>query len=63
MAQLEISYKIYLEADDIGQSRIYSSISFVKNRMENSRSVYFKNASFDDESDLDAFTLRFYVEN
>lgn len=63
MAQLEISYKIYLEADDIGQSRIYSSISFVKNRMENSRSVYFKNASFDDESDMDAFTLRFYVEN
>lgn len=63
MGQLEISYKIYMEADDISQSRIYSSIAFVKNRMENSRSVYLKHAAFDDESDLDAFTLRFYVEN
>ena len=45
MAQLEISYKIYLEADDITQSRIHSSIAFV-----------------DDESDMDAFMLRFYVE-
>ncbi len=63
MGQLEISYKIYLEADDISQSRIHSSIAFVKNRMQNSRSVYFKNAAYDDESDLDAFSLRFYIEN
>lgn len=62
MAQLEISYKIYLEADDISQSRIHSSIAFVKNSMENCRSVYFKNAAYDDESDMDAFMLRFYVE-
>ena len=59
MAQLEISYKIYLEADDISQSRIHSSIAFVKNRMESCRSVYFKNAAYDDESDMDAFMLRF----
>lgn len=61
--RLEIRYKIYMEADDISQSRIHSSIAFVKNRMENARSVYLKNAEFDDESDLDEFTLRFYVEN
>jgi len=60
--RLEISYKIYMEADDISQSRIQSSIAFVRNRMENCRSVYLKDAVFDDESDLDAFTLRLYVE-
>lgn len=60
--RLEISYKIYMEADDISQSRIHSSTAFVKNQMENARSVYLKNAVFDDESDLDAFTLRLYVE-
>lgn len=61
--ELEISYKIYLEADDISQSRIHSSIAFVKNRIQNCSSIYFKNASYDDESDLDAFSLRFYIEN
>lgn len=62
MEQLEIGYKLYMEAEDIAQSRIHSSIAFVKNRIENSRNVYIRNATFEDESDLDAFTLRFYVE-
>lgn len=61
--QLEISYKIYLEADDISQSRIHASVGFVKNLMQNCHSVYLNHASFDDESDLDAFMLRLYVEN
>ena len=61
--KLEIRYKIYMEAEDISQSRIHSSIAFLKNRLENSRNRYLKNATFDDESDLDAFVLRFYVEN
>lgn len=61
--KLEIRYKIYMEAEDISQSRIHSSVAFLKNRLENSRNRYLKNASFDDESDLDAFVLRFYVEN
>lgn len=63
MEQLKISYKIYMEAEDIGQSRIHTSIAFVKNQFARSRSVYLQSAAFDDESDLDAFTLRFYVEN
>ena len=61
--KLEIRYKIYMEAEDISQSRIHSSVAFLKNRLENSSNKYLKNASFDDESDLDAFMLRFYVEN
>ncbi len=61
--KLEIRYKIYMEAEDISQSRIHSSVAFLKNRLENSRNRYLKNASFDDESDMDAFVLRFYVEN
>lgn len=63
MEALEISYKIFLEADDISQSRIHSSIAYFRSQMENSRSIYLKNAAFDDESDLDAFMLRFCVEH
>lgn len=63
MEPMKISYKAYMEAEDIGQSRIYASIAFVKNQFQNARSVYLKQASFEDESDLDAFALRFYVEH
>lgn len=62
MEQLNINYKIYLEADDISQSRIHSSIAFVKNLMQNCASGYLQQAVFEDESDLDAFALRFYIE-
>ncbi len=60
---LWIRYKIYLEAEDISQSRIHSSVAFLKNRLEHSRNGYLNSAAFEDESDLDAFVLRFYVEN
>ena len=60
---LWIRYKIYLEAEDISQSRIHSSVAFLKNRLEHSRNGYLNSAVFEDESDLDAFVLRFYVEN
>ena len=63
MGQLNIKYSIYLEAEDIAWSRISSSITFVKNLLDRCSSVYFKNASFDDESDLDESVLRFYIEN
>ncbi len=62
MESFEMNFKIYLEADDIGQSRIHTSTAFLKNRMENSRNRYLHGAAYDDESDLDAFTLRFYAE-
>lgn len=61
--QLEISYKIYMEAEDIGQSRIHASTAFLQNRLEQSENPYLHHAVFDDESDLDAFMLRFYAEN
>ncbi|MDE7312300.1 MAG: hypothetical protein K2N87_11890 [Eubacterium sp.] len=63
MEPLKISYKVCMEADDIGQSRIHASIAFVKSQFENARNVYLRHAAFDDESDLDAFALRFYVEH
>ena len=52
MAQLSIIYKIYLEADDISASRIKSCTAFMRRLLEGSRN-----------SDLDEFTMRFYIEN
>ena len=63
MAQLSITYKIYLEADDISASRIKSSTAFMRRLLEGSRNSYLKHADIDDESDLDEFTMRFYIEN
>lgn len=63
MCRLSITYKIYLEADDISGSRIQSSAAFVKNLLENHRSPYFKNAGFDNESDIEEMVFRFYIEN
>lgn len=63
MAQLSIRYKIYLEADDISASRIKSSTAFMRHLLEGSRNSYLKHADIDDESDLDEFTMRFYIEN
>lgn len=62
MEPFEMNYKIYLEADDIGQSRIHECTAFLKNCLDHSGNCYVRDAAYDDESDLDAFTLRFYVE-
>lgn len=62
MEPFEMNFKIYLEADDVGQSRIHTSTAFLKNRLENSRNSYLHGAAYEDECDLDAFALRFYVE-
>lgn len=40
MPQLKLSYKIFMEAEDISQSRIISGTSFVKNRLENQKNPY-----------------------
>lgn len=61
--EIKISYQIYIEADDINASRIQSTISFVKNLFENCENVYLKEPEFEDESDLEEFSLRFYVSN
>lgn len=60
--KVNISYKIYLEAEDIAQSRILSTTSYVKNLFQNCTNRYLQNASVDDESDLDDFVLRLYIE-
>lgn len=60
--KMEISYKIYLEAEDVSQSRILSTVSFVKNLFGNCTNRYLQKAAVDDESDLDEFVVRLYVE-
>ena len=62
MEPFEMKFKIYMEADDIGQSRIHTCTAFLKNCLENSRNSYLHGADYDDASDSDAFILRFYVE-
>lgn len=59
---LQIYYKIYLEAEDITQSRIQSTSLFFKNLFLNCENQYLKIATIDNESDLDDFSLRLYVD-
>lgn len=59
---LKLYYKIYLEAEDITQSRIQSTNSFVQNLFLNCENVYMKFAKIDNESDIDDFTLRLYID-
>lgn len=54
---LKISYKIYLEAEDISQSRISSTASYVSNLFKNCTNSYLQKAEVDNESDMD--DLRF----
>ena len=60
--QVKIKYQISLEAEDITQTRIISTTSFVKNLLKNCQSTYIQTASVDDESDLEEFVIRLYVE-
>lgn len=62
MESLKINFKIYLEADDVSQSRIKSSTSMARELVKNSSNSYIRMAEFDDESDMNDFTIRFYVE-
>lgn len=59
---LKIQYKIFLEAEDVSQSRIASCTSFVTNAIKNHKNPYIHCAEFDDESDMDDFALRLYTE-
>ena len=60
--QVKITYHIYLEAEDVSQSRILSSTSYVKNLFKNCGNHNIQAVDFDDERDLDDLTLRLYVE-
>lgn len=59
---LKIEYKLYLEAEDVSQSRILSSASYLDNVLHNHANPYIKCARIDNESDLDEFDLRLYVD-
>lgn len=62
MNQFAITYKIYLEAEDVSATRIKSSTAFVRSLFQNSQNVYLNQADMDDESELEELTLRFYIE-
>ena len=62
MSSLKISYKIYLEAEDISQSRIQSCTSFVNEIIKNHTNSYLNRAKITDECDMEDFVLRLYAE-
>lgn len=57
-----IDYKIFMEAEDIAQTRILSSEGYVKKSLAAHANPYISGAEVDNESDLDDFILRLYVE-
>lgn len=59
---MKLTYKIYLEAEDVSQSRIMSTTSYFKNLFVNCTNHYLQTANVDDECDMEDFTLRLYVE-
>lgn len=59
---MKMNYKIFLEAEDVSQSRILSCASYMKNMLANHRNPYISRAVLDDESDMDDFVLRLFVE-
>lgn len=59
---MKINYKIFLEAEDVAQTRIISCTSYVKNILANHKNPYISRAVVDDESDMDDFVIRLFVE-
>lgn len=60
--QLKITYKVFLEAEDVKETKILSCRNFVQNFFNNCGNAYFKNVEIDDESDLEEFMLRLYID-
>ncbi len=59
---MKFNCKIYLEAEDVAQSRILSTTSYVKNLIANCNNSYISRLQIDDENDLDDFIIRLYAE-
>lgn len=59
--KLEIRYKLFFEAEDVSQSRIMESTSYITGLLKEHQNSYIKRADLDDESDLEEFALRLYV--
>lgn len=60
--RLVIDYKLFFEADDIAQTRILSSESYIKKSLSAHKNPYIAKAVADSESDLDEFLLRLYYD-
>lgn len=58
--KLVIDYKLFFEADDVAQTRILSSESYIKKSISMHKNCYIAKANPDSESDLDEFLLRLY---
>jgi len=58
--KLVIEYKLFFEGDDIAQTRILSSESYIKKSIALHKNPYIARAEADSESDLDEFLLRVY---
>lgn len=59
---VKLSYKIFLEAEDVSRSRIASYAANMKCILGNHRNPYINCAVVDDESDLDDYVLRLFVD-
>lgn len=59
---MQIEYKIFLEAEDVAQSRILSCASYFRNILAEHTNPYISRAVVDDESDMDDFVLRLFVD-
>ena len=60
--KLIIDYKIFMEAEDIAQTRILSSEGYVRKSLKAHKNPYISRAKLDNESDLEDFILRLYVD-
>lgn len=59
---MKFNCKIYLEAEDVSQSRILSTTSYVKNLFGNAENPYIAGLQLEDESDMEDFVVRLYLE-
>jgi hypothetical protein len=59
---LKLSYKIFLEAEDVSQSRILSCTSYLNKVVDTHRNPYIRRAVIDNENDMDEFVLRLYID-
>lgn len=59
---MKFNCKIYLEAEDVAQSRILSTTSYVKNLILNCSNPYISGLQLDEENDMDDFIIRLYLE-
>lgn len=62
MNPLKLELKLYLEAEDISQSRIMSCRSFMKQQIQSSVNHYIRQLEMEDECDMDDFIVRLYFD-